>query len=112
MASSKSKKAPHKMRPEGELTIYTASDTKNLLVEALAKHREIEIDLSQVTEIDTAGMQLLILAKKEATRNQLQVRFTDHSPAVIDAMELLDLTGFFGDPVVMPRAESSRRASS
>lgn len=112
MASSKSKKAPHKMRPVGELTIYTASDTKTQLVEALAKHREIEIDLSQVSEIDTAGMQLLILAKKEAARNHLQVRFSDHSPAVIDAMELLDLTAFFGDPVVMPRSESSRRSTS
>lgn len=110
MATSKSKKMVHKLRPEGELTIYTASDTKTLLVEALAKHREIEIDLSQVSEIDTAGMQLLILAKKEAARNQLQVRFCDHSPAVIDAMELLDLTTFFGDPVIMPRSESSRRS--
>lgn len=112
MAKSTSKNAPFRLRPEGELTIYTASDTKHLLVETLAKHQEIEIDLSQVSEIDTAGLQLLILAKKEAARNHLQVRFTDHSAAVIDAMELLDLTGFFGDPVVIPHADASRRTPS
>lgn len=109
MASSKAKKTVHKWRPEGELTIYTASDSKARLVEALAQHKEVEIDLSAVTEIDTAGLQLLILAKKEAARQQLQVRFTDHSPVVIDAMELLDLTGFFGDPVIIP-ADATRRA--
>lgn len=111
MASSKSKKAVHKWRPEGELTIYTASDSKARLVDALTQHKEVEIDLSAVTEIDTAGLQILILAKKEAARQQSQVRFTDHSPAVIDAMELLDLTGFFGDPVIIP-ADKTRRARS
>lgn len=99
------------IRPQGELTIYTANDTKSLLLDALTNHPEVQVDLSQVSEMDTAGLQLLILAKQEAARNQVELRFTDHSAAVLDVIELLDVSGFFGDPLVITQAEFSRRSA-
>ena len=39
---------------DGELTIYRAADLKVLVLDALRKARVLEIDLSGVTELDTA----------------------------------------------------------
>ena len=52
---------------EGELTIYTAAETKARLLPLLAQCIDLEIDLSQVNEMDSAGLQLLILAKRACT---------------------------------------------
>ena len=51
-----------------DLTIYHALAQKALLLAALDGADELELDLAQVSEIDTAGLQLLILLKKEAQR--------------------------------------------
>ena len=45
-----------------ELTIYHAMDQKQQLLDALANSQALELDLSQVAEIDTAGLQLLTWA--------------------------------------------------
>ncbi|MDO9189441.1 MAG: STAS domain-containing protein, partial [Sulfurimicrobium sp.] len=55
------------LRLEGELTIYTAMDMKQRLLEPLSTCRQVDVDLSQVSELDSAGLQLMILAKREAT---------------------------------------------
>ena len=89
---------PPVLRIEGEFTIFRAAEFKPLLLEAPAPQ---EIDLSGVTEIDTAGVQLLMLAKQEATRQQRELRLVGHSPAVLDVFELLNVAGYFNDPLVM-----------
>lgn len=88
---------------EGEMTIYNALSLKEQLLSALDEERSLEIDLSQVTEIDCAGIQLLILAKKERAHSGKALTLTNHSSAVLDAFELLGLVGWFSDPVVMTR---------
>lgn len=95
---------PCHLRLEGEMTIYTALDTKVRLLEPLSSCRQIDVDLSQVSEIDSAGLQLMILVKREATALGKDIRFIAHSPAVVDALELCGLMGYFGDPVVMASA--------
>ena len=45
-----------------DLTIYNALEQKQQLLDALSATSRLELDLSQVAEIDTAGLQLLILA--------------------------------------------------
>ena len=47
-----------------DMTIYNALDQKNRLMSALAEVDMLELDLSHVGEIDTAGLQLLILSKR------------------------------------------------
>lgn len=88
-------------QPAGELTIYTAADSKTQLDAALAQGKALDIDLAQVSEFDTAGLQLLILAKRESQRRSFALNITGHTPAVIDVLDLCNLTGYFGDPVVM-----------
>lgn len=86
---------------DGELTIYRAADLKVTVLEALRQARVLEIDLSGVTELDTAGLQVLMLAKQTAAAEQRELRLLQHSPAVVEIVEMLDLGVFFGDAVLI-----------
>ena len=86
------------LRLEGELTIYRAAELKPLILEPLGEAKFLEIDLASVSEFDSAGVQLLMLAKREAQARGGELRLIGHSPAVLDVFELLDLAAFFGDP--------------
>jgi len=93
------------LRIEGELTIYTAADTKTRLVEALAAaDRGLDIDLAEVSEIDSAGLQLLLLAKREAAARGGEVALVNHSAAVLECFDLCNMTATFGDQVVIAAA--------
>lgn len=98
------KNAVYKLPIEGELTIYTAADTKGKLVAALESKQPVEIDLSRVDEIDSAGLQLLILAKREAARNERTLTLVNHSQAVVECLDMCNLTSEFGDQVILPAA--------
>jgi len=82
---------------EGEMTIYTALQLKDALLAPLDQCADLEIDLAGVTEIDSAGLQLLILGKN--------VLLSGHSPAVLEVLDLCKLEGFFGDPVLVKSRE-------
>ncbi|AMK76560.1 MULTISPECIES: STAS domain-containing protein [Methylomonas] len=84
-----------------ELTIYNAAEQKINLLVFLTAGDDLEINLANVTEIDTAGLQLLILIKREAAHLGKNLRFVMHSKAVLDVLELANLTGAFGDQVVL-----------
>ena len=86
---------------DGEMTIYRAADLKVTLLEALRKTRVLEVDLSAVTELDTAGLQVLMLAKQCAAAEERELRLVQHSPAVVEIFEMLDLVAFFGDAVLI-----------
>lgn len=86
---------------DGELTIYRAADLKVTVLAALRQARVLELDLSGVTELDTAGLQVLMLAKQAAAADQRELRLVQHSPAVVEIFEMLDLGAFFGDAVLI-----------
>lgn len=89
---------------EGELSIYRAAELKAVLLEALDGGAPLEIDLAGVTELDSAGVQLLMLVKQEAGRRGQALALVRHSPAVLDVFELLDLAAHFGDALLVPAA--------
>ncbi len=90
-----------------DLTIYHAQEHKDRLLAALDTGDGLELDLSQVGEIDTAGLQLLILAKQEAARREKTLAIVAHSPAVRETLDFCNLTAFFGDPVIITAREQS-----
>lgn len=85
-----------------DLTIYNALAQKQTLLDALAATGKLELDLSQVSEIDTAGLQLLILLKKEAQRAGKCVSIVAHSQAVSALIDFCNMAADFGDPLVIP----------
>ena len=82
----------------GDLTIYTASDLKQQFSELLEARSEWEVDLSGVAEIDTAGLQLMLLLKRKPGAN---ISFVHHSSAVLRVVDLANLAGTLGDPVLI-----------
>jgi anti-anti-sigma factor len=97
----KSKTSTAHFAIEGEMTIYRAAELKESLLPHIDHASVIEIDLSQVSEIDSAGLQLLIAAKLEAMIRDKQLHFVGHSKPVLELLDLSDLGGFFGDQVVI-----------
>jgi anti-sigma B factor antagonist len=81
----------------GECTIFRAAELSVLL---LAEPVPGEVDLSGVTEIDSAGLQILMGAKLAAIRAQRTLRLTGHSPAVIEVFDLLNVASYFNDPLI------------
>lgn len=88
----------------GEMTIYTAAQLKEQLLTAMLDSTEIEMNLGQVSEIDTAGLQLLALVKRCATDRATPLHFIAHSHVVLEMLDLCNLAGVFGDPVVISPA--------
>lgn len=93
--------------PESGMNIYNVFALKQALLEAIAEQQEVDVDLSCVNELDTAGLQLLILLKRHADAHGTTIRFTDHSQAVLDVLDLVGLTAKFGDPVVLTASTGS-----
>jgi ABC-type transporter Mla MlaB component len=89
---------------QGPLTIYEAQEMKARLLDALESAAALDVDLALVTEIDTAGVQLLVLVKTEAAVAGKAARLLNHSPAVLEAIDLYQLGAFLGDPVLVPSA--------
>ena len=90
-----------KIAIEGEMTISRASELKLELMPVCEAAQKIEIDLSGVSEIDSSGLQLMMAMKLESIARDIQLSFSGHSTAVQDALEVTDLGGFFGDPVLI-----------
>ena len=86
---------------EGELSIYRAEELKQALLSSVARAAVLEVNLAAVTELDTAGVQLLMLAKEAAKARNSELRLVAHSPAVMEVFELINLGSYFGDPMVI-----------
>jgi ABC-type transporter Mla MlaB component len=90
---------------EGPLTIYGALELKGRLMDAVNSNQELSLDLSRVTELDTAGLQMLYLAKREASRLCHDLRIVAHSAAVREVFDLVNMNAYFGDPTLIPAQE-------
>ena len=86
------------LRIEGEFTIYRAMELKPVL---FAQPPVTEIDLSGVTEFDSSGLQLLMLAKKTAVAQGRALVLLGRSPVVVEVFELLGVAGYFDDPLTL-----------
>lgn len=76
-----------RVRIAGEMTIYTALELKPRLLGPLAQYDRLEVQTSDVTEVDTAGLQLLLLAKREASSAGKQIQVLAPSQAMQEAMQ-------------------------
>lgn len=96
----------HRIEIADDMTIYNAVAQKQQLIDALVTHPHLEIDLSAIAEIDTAGIQLLILVKREARSLDKRITIVAHSQAVREVVDFFNLAAEFGDPMLIPALES------
>lgn len=76
---------------DGELTIYTAADLAAQWLPHLGATPHMALDLSQVTEMDGAGLQLLLMVQREAPKAGTQLTLTGRSNAVTETLALCNL---------------------
>jgi anti-sigma B factor antagonist len=82
--------SPGGARVAGEMTVYTAAAVKSALLEALQAHQEVafELDLSEVAEFDTAGLQLLLMLKRSCAAASRSFCISACSESVRGGIEL------------------------
>jgi len=79
------------VRLAGELTVQTAAQHKDTLLSALETGNGVTLDLSDVSELDTAGLQLLLLLKREAAQLGKTLGLLAPSEPVQDVLRLARL---------------------
>lgn len=81
---------------EGELTIYTVASAKAIL---FADYENIidplALDVKNVTEIDTAGIQLLLFAKKVMNNSNKRIYIKNSNTHVDSVLEGLAIVTHF-----------------
>ena len=77
------------LRLEPELTIYSAAQVKQTLIDALVARDPLTLDLADVCEVDSAGVQLLLAAMRHAGSQGGSLHLAGHSAAVQEAFALL-----------------------
>lgn len=81
-----------RMRILGEMTVYNAAALHAQVQTALAERAALEtLDLSEVTEFDTAGLQILLATRRWASAAGRTLRMENPSPAVSSVLDLLRL---------------------
>ena len=80
------------LKIDGPLTIYEVGDARKNMLEHLNTGKEFHMDLGQIPDCDTAGVQLLISAKKTVEKSGKSFRVLQASSAVINAVRLLGLS--------------------
>lgn len=83
--------ALHTVRVDTPLTIYHAAELKACLLAALEQGGGVRFDLSAVPEIDCAGVQLLVAARRSAADRQQACDFVGAGEAVRKTLALLGL---------------------
>lgn len=78
-----------RLQIDGEFSIYRATELKEMVLTAVAQAPCLELDLSAVSELDTAGVQILLLARQTALAHGHALRLVASSPAVQATLALL-----------------------
>jgi len=80
---------------EQEMNIYTAASLKEPLLAPLSKSRELVLNLNHVSDMDTSGVQLLLLMHREAIRQHVALHILEMSAAVREVLSLYGLLSWF-----------------
>lgn len=77
---------------DGEMTIYRASEVAQTLFAAVRAHDgNVSLDMSAVTEFDTAGLQLVLMARRLAESNGHYLDVVQPSECVLEVLELCNV---------------------
>lgn len=87
---------------DGDLTIYNAAELNRALLAQLDDAESLELELGGVAELDSAGLQVLAMLKREALQRGVDLQLTRHSEAVYEVLELFGMQSEFADSVLIP----------
>ena len=96
----------------GELTIYRAAGFASELLGRIAGGAEVGLDLAGVTEFDSAGLQVLLVARREARARGGGLRLLHPSRSVLDVIETLNLQDMLSNSPAITPAEALTAAAA
>jgi len=76
---------------DGELTIYTVAEYRQLILDDFNAKNNLEVDLSSIEEIDTSGLQMLVSINKQLLANDSEMKIVLMSDIVKSAFETAQL---------------------
>lgn len=80
------------LRVDGEMTIYRANEiAQTLLASVRAQAGDVTLNLSDVTEFDTAGLQLVLMARRIAEANGHRLEVAQPSECVAEVLKLCNV---------------------
>jgi len=80
---------------QGELTVFTAHELKSAVLAAMQPTGPLELDLSEVTEFDGAGLQLLLATQHEVAARAGGLHLKGAPAKVLAALRLAGLQNHF-----------------
>ena len=78
---------------QGDLTVAAVDAVKDELF-ALLNSELIRLDLGQLEEVDTCGLQLLLIFQRQAAIHKRTLEVIDVPPQLADLLDLYGLSGF------------------
>jgi anti-anti-sigma factor len=101
------------IRVSGELTMHHAETLAPLLLASLPTDGSVaQLDLSDVSEIDTAGLQLLMAAHREAVSRFTSLSIVAASQAVRETLELFRQEALLAPPAIAAERSKPARGKS
>ncbi|OHE21023.1 MAG: hypothetical protein A2540_02850 [Sulfurimonas sp. RIFOXYD2_FULL_37_8] len=82
------------VNPPTELTIHTIEGFVENIKNELVGNRDIVLNLADISEIDSAGFQVLIALKNEALKRSVSLKINDMSPEVYEIITLYGVHTF------------------
>lgn len=79
----------------GEMNIYKAQDNKKVFLSYLRNNKNVILDLSNVNEFDTTGLQLLMSLKKSLGNINKDLYLRSPSQVVKNILSLLKMEKYF-----------------
>lgn len=79
--------SPTTIRVVGAVTLQSVETMLTDFVSAFKVSRKIDLDLSAITELDLAGMQLLCSAHRSSYTQSIEFKVTGHNPLVWEMAE-------------------------
>ncbi len=84
-----------KLAIDEDMTIYAIEGLKLALTDEIELCDKLELDLSAVEEIDSAGIQLLLALRRELMLKKKELKLTSVSSVVNNLMESYELKEYF-----------------
>ncbi len=79
---------------EGDMTIYNAAAFKEDLLAYVDDFKEFKLDMSAVSEIDTAGIQLLLQLESKAQEAERTIQLLGCNEEICELLDLYHLNGW------------------
>lgn len=83
------------LKLSGEMNIYAAAEIQQAVQKALLEAGDVALDLGEVSELDSAGLQQLLLLHRECQHAGRKLSVAASSPAVDEILNLLGLQKLF-----------------